>query len=272
LVESLVEAYRIEREFHARILAEPDAERRKELYREVYARVHPLYGVQRTDISRGNPKDRVVRLFRRELSGRSILEVGCGEGYFLRSVARLLPHKELVGLDVSTAALPGDEAGISFVNADVINFNLDRKFDVVYSEHVIEHLAPMDLTAHLESVNSALAADGTFIVSAPNKLFGPSDVTRIVDYTYTNRIAAQGTHLNEPTYTELIPVLREHGFSRFRTVLPVPRIKYLFPWLRLDPGIPMAVEQSGLLMKLLHAVRYRSQCIARFDTVLICKR
>jgi hypothetical protein len=61
----------------------------------------------------------------------------------------------------------------------------------------------------------------------PNRLFGPSDVTRIIDYSRTGKTRAQGTHLNESTYGDLIPILERNGFQNFRTILPIP-ISFVF--------------------------------------------
>jgi hypothetical protein len=106
----------------------------------------------------------------------------------------------------------------------------------------------------------------------PNRFFGPSDVTRILDYSYTNRTPAQGSHLNELTYTETIDLLRSCGFSDFRTVLPGPKIRYYFPNLRLNPSFLVRIEKTPQVINMLHRVRIASQCVARFDVFLICQR
>lgn len=270
--ESLVQAFEVERDFHERILAEPDPAARKRMYREVYETVHPIYGTKPSDPGEDCSKYPVVRMFRKELAGKSILEVGCGTGLFLRSVARLLPHKELVGLDTSAPVLPGAQNGISFLQADVTDFKTPRKFDVVFSEHVIEHIAPADLHAHLDSIVNALAEDGVLIVCAPNGLFGPSDVTRIVDRSHRGRTAAQGTHLHEPTHGELMEQLERHGFSCFRSIFPLMKVRNRLPFVRFNARLMAFLERKPLLMGLLHALRFRGRCIARFDTVLICRR
>jgi 2-polyprenyl-3-methyl-5-hydroxy-6-metoxy-1,4-benzoquinol methylase len=270
--KDLLRAFAVERDFHETILNEPDAGRRKRMYRDVYETVHPIYGTQPAAPGSKNPKDRIVRLFRKELSGKSILEVGCGTGLFLRSVARLLPHKELVGLDISAPVLPAPQDGIRFLRADVIDFTVPERFDVVFSEHVIEHIAPADLSAHISSMANALAEDGMLIISAPNGNFGPSDVTRIIDCSHRGRTSAMGTHLHEPTHGELMAQLKRHGFTRFHTIFPLMKVRNWLPFLRFNAGMVAFLERNPLLMKFLHALRHRGRCIARFDTVLICGR
>lgn len=270
--DSLIRAFEIEREFHGRILREKDGDKRKEMYRAVYETVHPIYGAQPAEAGAANPKDRTVRLFRKELSGRSILEVGCGNGLFLQSVARLLPHGDLVGLDTSAPVLPTEQDGISFIRADIIDFKMQKKFDVVYSEHVIEHIAPADLPAHLASLCNAMKKDGVLIVCAPNGKFGPSDVTRILDRSQTGRTAAMGTHLHEPGHGELMDMLKRHGFKSFRTVFPLMKVRNYLGFLRFNAKFAVFIEGNPILMKFLHAIRYKGRCIARFDTVLICRK
>ena len=270
--DRLLRAFAIERDFHRNVLGEEDPRKRKELYRAVYETVHPIYGSNAGITGTANPKDWVVRLFKRELSGRSILEVGCGAGLFLQSVARLLPHRELVGLDISAPVLPSQCHGIRFILGDIIDFTVAERFDVVYSEHVIEHIAPADLPEHIRSLSDALAEDGVLIISAPNGNFGPSDVTRIMDFSHTGRTQALGTHLHEPTHWELMEILEKHGFNSFRTIFPFMKLRNHLGFIRLNAKVMASVERSPLLMSLLHGVRFKGECLARFDTVLICAR
>ncbi len=96
-------------------------------------------------------------------------------------------------------------------------------------------------------------------------------MTRIVDFTYTNQVPAMGTHLNESTYSEMIAALRDHGFRDFRTVLPVPYVRYWVPWFRMPASWVAWVERRRWLIGLLHALRYRGQCVGRLEVVLICR-
>ena len=109
LEEDLVKALEIERGFHTKILVERDR-RRKQMYEEVCERVHATCGESSNAIIAQNPKDRTARLFRKELEGESILDVGCGEGRFLIIVANQLEHKGPVVKHASTSVLPEKQA------------------------------------------------------------------------------------------------------------------------------------------------------------------
>jgi 2-polyprenyl-3-methyl-5-hydroxy-6-metoxy-1,4-benzoquinol methylase len=271
--ENLVKAFEIEKIFHKQILKEESFEKRLKMYENVYNIVHPIYGKNKTDILlRINEKDGIVRLFSKELKNKSVLDVGCGEGHFLASISKNLPHKKLVGIDVSIPHLSQGHTGIEFKLGNIINFNLKYQFDVVFSDQVLEHIAPVDLPMHLDSVRKSIKPGGIFIVNMPNRLFGPSDVTRIIDYTNTGKIQSQGTHLNESTYTELMPILKDCGFTNFKTVCFIPKLKNLLNNCRISPAFLQAIEKRLLILKLLHNIKLHGRCIAQFGITLICNK
>ncbi|WP_056928673.1 class I SAM-dependent methyltransferase [Candidatus Symbiothrix dinenymphae] len=271
--ENLVKAYEIESVFHKKILAEESFDKRQQLYADVYNAVHPLYGKSN---SNSRSYDRLVRLFKKELKDKSVLDVGCGEGLFLTSIAANLPHKKLVGMDVSIPHLPHNQSNIEFKMGNVVDFDLNEQFDVVFSNHVLEHIAPADMSFHLSSVRNAMKDDGVFIFNAPNRLFGPWDVTRIIDYSNTGKTMAQGTHINESTYSEIIPILEQNGFENFKTVCFISKLKYyLGTNFRYSPSILCFIEHHSFFLNLLYLsklVGMQGRCIAYFDISLICNK
>jgi 2-polyprenyl-3-methyl-5-hydroxy-6-metoxy-1,4-benzoquinol methylase len=267
---NLIEAYEIEKEFHEQILTEKSPVKRQALYAHVYNAVHLLYGKN----TNTHVYDKLVSLFAKELRNKSVLDIGCGEGHFLTSISRKLPHKKLAGIDVSTPHLQQNYLDVEFRIGDIIRFDPQEQFDVVFSNHVIEHIAPADMQAHLISVKKSMKSDGLFIINAPNRLFGPWDITCIVDNSHTNKISAQGTHINEPTYSEIIPVLEKNGFGNFKTTCPIPKIKYYLKNLRFSPSSLISIEKSTTLMNLLYMSKIfgRGRCIAYFDITIICNK
>lgn len=271
--ENLQRAYEIECRFHEAILAEESYEKRLPMYAEVYQAVHPLYGKNSVNgVTGPNPKVETVRTFSRELRGRSVLDVGCGEGQFLAAVAQALPCKSLVGIDVSTSSSLSDNPVIELRTGNVIDFTTEHLFEVVFSDHVVEHIAPADLQRHLASVRAALVPNGVLVVSAPNRLFGPSDVTRIVDFTNSGAIPARGTHLNETTYSEMAAALRSAGFESLRTVCPVPKLRRVLRGCRVPVAAMEWVEQTPWIVKAIRAIRHNGRCLARMNVTIICQR
>jgi 2-polyprenyl-3-methyl-5-hydroxy-6-metoxy-1,4-benzoquinol methylase len=248
---NLVAVFEIERVFHNEILATSDPAVRRQLYADVYARVHPLLKVEN---SGPGEYEGLVRLFSRELSGSAILDVGCGTGDLLHWVHELLPHQELYGMDTSAVRLPRD-GPIRFVQRDVTDFRLSREFDVVISTQVLEHIAPQDLPTHMESLRLALRLHGTLILCLPNRYWGPADVTRIVDNRRCGLTEAQGTHLNESSYSELVDVLHAHRFGRIRTILPGADHFSPLRSIRVPPVFNMFLERSARARTLLNRIK-----------------
>lgn len=269
--ETLVRAFELEREYHRKIAGEKDQTVRERLYYELYDKVYPLY--QKTSSRHVDAdiqsKAKLVNLLSKELEGKSILDVGCGNGAFLRSVDANLEHGELVGIDISPAILPPAHENIEFVQGNVINFNMDNRFDIIFSDNVIEHIAVSDLPIHLRSITNAIVRGGALIIITPNRLFGPHDVTRIIDDTSTNKIEALGGHLHETTYTELISMLKDHGFSSFETIIPIARVSYRFPNVRISPRFVQAVESRKYLLSAMYKCKIPG-ILPWLQIVLLC--
>lgn len=265
--ERLIQAYEIEKEFHNKILQEQNKAERKLMYKTVYEKVHPLYKMKVQKSS----KKRLVNFLKEELEGKSILDVGCGDGSFLKETANLCKYKKLVGIDISTAVLPKDVNNIEFINGDIIDFNVSEKFDVIFSHNVLEHIAPMDLSDHFHSIKDALKENGKFILIMPNRLFGPTDITRIIDNTLTCRLEARGTHLNESTYTEIITLLKKFGFVSFYIPIAMSQIIPILPNIKLNPNYIIFLENNDKLLQLMYKITFKSKCICKLPIILICK-
>jgi 2-polyprenyl-3-methyl-5-hydroxy-6-metoxy-1,4-benzoquinol methylase len=272
--EKLVQAFELERDFHLKIAGERDHTVRERLYYELYNTVLPLYmktGSHDKDFDiQSKAKLLKVKVLRKELEGKSILDVGCGSGEFLRTVDANIEHGKLVGIDVSPVVLPREHENIEFVQSNAISFSTDCKFDVVFSDNFIEHIALPDLPIHLRSVKNAMVPGGTLIIITPNRLFGPHDVTNIIDATYTNKIEALGGHLHETTYTELVPILKDNGFSSFKTIIPITLVSYCFPNVRISPRFVQAVENRKYLLSAIYKCKILSIQLSWLQIVLLC--
>jgi len=270
-VGNLIEIFQLEKEFHRRILETSSAEDRKRQYHELYERVHILKQRDTNEVFAGG-FDRLVLTLRRELTNKSVLDVGCGNGLFLTTVAKLLPHGELWGLDTSSINTNDTEQPFRFLQQDITNFTVPRQFDVVFSHQVFEHIAPADSVTHLRSIHAAIQPRGTFIVCLPNRYWGPQDITRILDNTFRGRIPAQGSHLNESSYTEMVPLLEANGFRQARTVVPFGTF---IPWaraIRVKPCINQWLESSAALRSLTNLVAKNNRPIFKNPIMLVCER
>jgi SAM-dependent methyltransferase len=272
--EYLVRLFELEARFHDNILATEKPEDRLSQYDELYNEVHRL---KKAGSTGQVPKPaeiyrRLVLTFARELRGKSVLDVGCGSGDFLSALAQLLPHGELWGLDTSTVDLPGDGISIRFVRKNIVDFQLVQRFQVVFSHQVLEHIAPSDLDTHIRSIYAVLKANGTFIVILPNKFWGPQDITRIIDNTFTGRVPAMGSHLNESSYTDLVPKLEAFGFRNLRTTLPLAAFIPGLRSLRTRPYINQFIERKTRVRHLLNFVSLHGRPIFKNPVALVCEK
>ena len=106
-------------------------------------------------------------------SVRRVLDVGCGAGLQLRRLAEEFPAAELVGVDISPTNIAAAEssqrndpasARMTFIEADYFSMPPSTPFELVVSDGVL-HLVSVDDHRVAATLASALAADGTLIIS-----------------------------------------------------------------------------------------------------------
>src|SRR5262249_22448787 len=107
------------------------------------------------------------------MTGRSVLDVGCGTGYgssILASSAR-----KVVGLDISNEAITFAQdhyqrANLQFLVADCSRLSLKAEsIEGIVCFEVIEHL--VDQEAFLRELQRVLKEDGLLVISTPNRIF-----------------------------------------------------------------------------------------------------
>jgi uncharacterized protein YutD len=83
---SLIEAFKIENHFHKLLKNEKNAFKREILYKEFYSKLLTFYGrISPQDSSSDEKlslKNKHVRLFEKEIINKSVIDFGCGEGFF----------------------------------------------------------------------------------------------------------------------------------------------------------------------------------------------
>ena len=78
---------------------------------------------------------------------KSVLEVGCSVGLFPRTFPHLFKNIEYTGIDISEHSIDicKKSAHGEFICGDFLNLDLSKKYDLVFSFHVIDHVADVDL-------------------------------------------------------------------------------------------------------------------------------
>ncbi len=108
------------------------------------------------------------------LQGRSVLDLGCGFGWFCRW-ARENGAARVLGLDVSEkmlerAAATTQDPAIAYARADLESVALaPRSYDLVYSSLALHYIVRLDRL--LAQVHQALVPGGSFVFSAEHPIY-----------------------------------------------------------------------------------------------------
>ncbi len=89
----------------------------------------------------------------------SVLEIGCGGGYFCHMLHRWFPHAKIVGVDLSEEAISHSLQNLSKAEEKFVSFEIqknktleypDNRFDVVTTMLVCHHMSDEELVVFLK--------------------------------------------------------------------------------------------------------------------------
>ena len=115
--------------------------------------------------------ERRLELMRRyvPLEGRSVLDVGCGVGAFVRRLREFTPQVYGFDVDRASVARGAEEVpGLALAVGEHLPYR-NGVFDVVLMHEVLEHVD--DDLATLREVRRVLAPGGKAVVFCPNRLY-----------------------------------------------------------------------------------------------------
>jgi SAM-dependent methyltransferase len=111
------------------------------------------------------------------LGGKSVLDLGCGEGYVSRLVAQA-GAQSVFGIDISAemigraqrATACGAPCPMTFESGNATNFKdfPREKFDRVIAIFMVSYLSCAEMTAVFRTVHSRLAPGGRFVFTVPH--------------------------------------------------------------------------------------------------------
>lgn len=138
-----------------------------------------------------------------KISFSTLVDLGCGEGRFLREVLKRYPGAQGVGIDYSERCIQMARAmnpETTFLCSDVTRTALEEKFDVATAVEVLEHIHPQRLENFVEAAADLLKEEGSLVVTVPHK----------------NK-PVQPKHFQHFTGRELVHILSAH-FENFQVV------------------------------------------------------
>jgi SAM-dependent methyltransferase len=104
------------------------------------------------------------------LKGKSVIEIGCGNGYWTRFF-RGLGAKSCLGVDsladqIRIAEQDTKDRGIKYLKADGVTLKLKEHFDVIYVNHVLDVLHDAKARALIRTCHQHLKPGGQLVVGA----------------------------------------------------------------------------------------------------------
>ena len=191
-------------------------------------------------------------------TARNVLVIGCGDGIELLFLRSILPEAKITGIDYHDSLLPGiaEATGVSLLVGDMHAHlrSLARSYDLVFSNHTMEHLYNPDQTlatlrallvpgGHIVSTLPMMAAEGTpFLARVRSFVASPEKKIHPLDLVFFD--------LGHPWKTnpsDIAATLARAGYSQIEVF---QRREHLC---RATVGPEAAIRQRRAIYRLLHA-------------------
>lgn len=111
------------------------------------------------------------------LNSRSVLDIGCGEGYCARELKRR-GAGDYLAVDLSSQMIEAaqvqeakDQYGIEYRACNVLEFTPDRQFDLCIAVFMFNYLRVEEMQRVFSMVYDSLVPQGQFIFSVPHPFF-----------------------------------------------------------------------------------------------------
>ncbi|MGD6844739.1 class I SAM-dependent methyltransferase [Bacillus infantis] len=104
---------------------------------------------------------------------QSILDVGCGEGGYLKRISQKHPEITMTGIEInedvaeSASANCADNPNISIVHADMQDYEPEKKADLIMINNLLHYIEPEEREGLFERISSWLSDKGTITVITP---------------------------------------------------------------------------------------------------------
>ena len=222
----------------------------------------------------------------------SVLEVGCGPGTWTGILSKFTDHVTAVDISetmITEAKKVIKNPNVIFLNTDVVNFETDKKFDLIFSIRAFEYFDNKEL--FLKKCRKMLNANGTlFIITKTKKSYwyGKGKIRKILKYIapflfyYERNILDRVGSKNRPGFYQermsvnnLVVLLKKVGFNNF-SISPVIIRPPIFMRGKTEiPIIPPFLERPVLaFFKLIDKTFYDNPSFTIFaeSYLIFCKK
>ena len=144
--------------------------------------------------------------FLREKRPSSILEIGCGAGYYPINLKDLFIDKEYVGIDISETAIEfcKSRSPFNFICTDFLKKNIDRKFDLIFSHALIDHVYDIDLF-----IEKIIKSSNRFVYVTAYRGYFPDLEKHVM-----RRNNLEGTYYNDVSIKQLTKKFMDMGLQK----------------------------------------------------------
>lgn len=151
----------------------------KEQYDEVQVDGRYEEGMARMALYHRHCQDPVIFQTLGDVRGEALLDLACGDGFYTRRFRSECGADPVVGIDLSPQAVERARAleereplGIEYRVGDVVELEMDRRFDVVTAIHLLHYLeGEEEIRAALEAIHELLEDGGRFVTMIANPEF-----------------------------------------------------------------------------------------------------
>ncbi len=144
--------------------------------------------------------------FLREKRPSSILEIGCGAGYYPINLKDLFIDKEYVGIDISETAIEfcKSRSPFNFICTDFLKKNIDRKFDLIFSHALIDHVYDIDLF-----IEKIIKSSNRFVYVTAYRGYFPDLEKHVM-----RRNNLEGTYYNDVSIKQMTKKFMDMGLQK----------------------------------------------------------
>lgn len=156
-----------------------------------------------------------------DLKPKSLVSVGCGEGFDLKHILSVYEPKKTVGVDLSKSALiyaKKQLPKVEFIQADATKLPFkDKEFDLVIALEILEHIPAYGKALdELKRIGK-----NNIIITVP---WEPSfSIVSLLRGKYVKRLGRHPEHVNAWNKKSFAKAIAGHGFK-------IKKHKIIFPW------------------------------------------